>query len=54
MCDWSSDSALYFFEDDDDSELAEDGGEASLVAIFEDVPDMSSLTASHVEFIGAD
>lgn len=49
-----TDSALYFFEDDDDSELAEDGGEASLVAIFEDVPDMSSLTASHVEFIGAD
>ncbi len=49
-----TDSALYFFEDDDDSGLADDGDEASLVAIFEDVPDMSSLAASHVEFIGAD
>ena len=49
-----TDSALYFFEDDDDSGLADDGDEASLVAIFEDVPDMSSLAVSHVEFIGAD
>ena len=44
-------SALYHFEDDGGANIANDGDEASLVAVFEGIADMSSLTAGHVDFI---
>ena len=44
-------SALYHFEDDGGANIANDGDEASLVAVFEGIADMSGLTADHVDFI---
>ena len=44
-------SALYHFEDDGGANIANDGDEASLVAVFEGIADMSSLTADNVDFI---
>jgi hypothetical protein len=44
-------SALYLLEDDGGANIASDGDEASLVAVFDGIADMSGLSASDVDFI---